>query len=263
MASTSSSTRQTTSTPQSLCLDAPAIGHRNGYLRLSHWNHARPGDDVVMHPLAIWSQLRCMSLTGMGLVGIVQGLAAGTTAEEVVIDFEQVPTRLDPQNDELVNRLERYEEKRVEFKLAREPERSKAPRTNYVLSARCFGSQRNSRRDGERTRDTRPGAISSRRLGRDNRLLDIAGNVVPPGGIQSPWRLSLATNCGRLRSQEAGEPVPAFELRLKAYEISYVELSSPRTSNTWRSMKFDSLPSTQRRDHAPRRCRSVVASIPF
>jgi hypothetical protein len=119
MASTSSSTRQTTSTPQSLCLDAPAIGHRNGYLRLSHWNHARPGDDVVMHPLAIWSQLRCMSLTGMGLVGIVQGLAAGTTAEEVVIDFEQVPTRLDPQNDELVNRLERYEEKRVEFKLAR------------------------------------------------------------------------------------------------------------------------------------------------
>ena len=31
-----------------------------------------------------------------------------------------------PQNDEAVNRLERYDEKGVEFKLAREPERSKA-----------------------------------------------------------------------------------------------------------------------------------------
>jgi hypothetical protein len=263
MASTSSSTRQTTSTPQSLCLDAPAIGHRNGYLRLSHWNHARPGDDVVMHPLAIWSQLRCMSLTGMGLVGIVQGLAAGTTAEEVVIDFEQVPTRLDPQNDELVNRLERYEEKRVEFKLAREPERSKA--RGRIMFFPHVASGRKGSLDAMASEQeilvqvrfpqgawavtivcwTSPGTLS--RLEAFNRR----------GGCRSR---RIAVVSGRKRP---GGPVPAFELRLKAYEISYVELSNPRTSNTWRSMKFDSLPSTKRRDHAPRRCRSVVASIPF
>ena len=60
------------------------------------------------------------------LVGIALCLSSAVAADEVVIDFERVSIRLDPKNDEAVNRLERYVEKGVEFKLARQPERSKA-----------------------------------------------------------------------------------------------------------------------------------------
>ena len=55
-------------------------------------------------------------------------LLATTSAlgEEIVIDFERAPIRLDPENDEIINRPERYEEQGVVFQLARPPERSKA-----------------------------------------------------------------------------------------------------------------------------------------
>ena len=60
------------------------------------------------------------------LVAVAVCSSSAAAAEEIVIDFEQVPIRLDPKNDEAVNRLERYVEKGVEFKLSRQPERSRA-----------------------------------------------------------------------------------------------------------------------------------------
>ena len=205
-----------------------------------------------------------MSLPGMALVGIVQGLATGATAEEVVIDFEQVPIRLDPRNDELVSRLERYEEKGVEFKLARVPVRIKA-RGRIMFFPH----------------------VASGRKGILNAIASEQAISVQAGFPRGAWAMTIVCwawpgTSDRLeafnrrgvvvardevsvvpgRKRPEG-PVSTFEPNVKADEISYAEFSGPRTSNAWRPMKFDSLPLTQRRDHIPRRCRSVVASIPF
>jgi hypothetical protein len=53
-------------------------------------------------------------------------LSAERGEQEVVIDFEHVPIRLDPTNDEVINRRESYKEHGVEFRLSRQPQRSKA-----------------------------------------------------------------------------------------------------------------------------------------
>src|SRR4029079_10065567 len=95
--------------------------HRNGHLRHGHRNDARPGDEVVMRTLAALLSIRGAILARTGLC-----MSPAVAADEVVIDFEQVAIKLDPKNDEAVNRPERYVEKGVEFKLARQPERSKA-----------------------------------------------------------------------------------------------------------------------------------------
>jgi hypothetical protein len=164
------------------------------------------------------------------LAAIVVCLATVATAEEIVIDFEQVPVRLDPKNDEAVNRLERYVEKGVEFKLARQPERSKA--RGRIMFFPHIAS------------------------GRKGILNAMAGEQQIPVQVRFPKGTSAVTivfwaSTGTSAKLEAfngkGEvvdrdglkivpgrkqpedPVPTFELKVTAEEISYVEFSGPRS----------------------------------
>lgn len=152
------------------------------------------------------------------------------TAEEVLIDFEQVAIRLDPKNDEIVNRLERYEEKGVEFKLARQPKRSKA-RGRLMFFPH----------------------VSS---GRKGILNAMANEQEIPVQVRFPKEVSAVTitfwaSTGSSASLEAydrdgkvvasdmrevvpgrkspEDPVPTFQLSVKAETIAYVEFSGPRT----------------------------------
>ncbi len=184
----------------------------------------------MKQPLRIWSQLQCLSLAGMALVGMAQGLAINAMAEEVVIDFEQVPIRLDPQNDELVNRLERYEEQGVEFKLARAPERSKA--RGRIMFFPHIASGRKGLLNAMASEQQIPVQVrfpqgasavtivfwastgASAKLEAFNRR----GEVVA--------RDELKIVPGRKRPEDA---IPTFTLKVAADEISYVEFSGPRT----------------------------------
>jgi hypothetical protein len=164
------------------------------------------------------------------LVGLVLCLVRVATADEVVIDFEQVPIRLDSKNDEAVNRLERYVEKGVEFKLARQPERSKARGRIMFFSHVASG---------------RKGVLNA-----------MAGEQQIPVQVRFPKGASAVTivfwastgasaklegfnSKGEVvahdelkvvpRRKRPEDPVPTFELKVKADEISYVEFSGPRT----------------------------------
>jgi hypothetical protein len=157
-------------------------------------------------------------------------LAPTATGAEVVIDFEQVPIRLDPKNDEAVNRLEQYVAKGVEFKLARQPERSKS-RGRIMFFAH----------------------IAS---GRKGILNAMAGEQQIPVQVRFPkgasavtivfWastgasaKLEAFNSKGEVvardelkvvpRRKRPEDPVPTFELAVKADEISHVEFSGPRT----------------------------------
>jgi hypothetical protein len=179
----------------------------------------------VIQQLAAWNSIRSMLLGGLAL-----GLAADATAEEVVIDFEQVPIRLDPQNDELVNRLQRYEEKGVEFKLAREPERSKARGRimffPHVASGRkgILNAMASEQQIPVQVRFSQGASAvtivfwastgASAKLEAFNRR----GEVVA--------RDELKIVPGRKRPEDA---IPTFTLKVAADEISYVEFSGPRT----------------------------------
>jgi len=164
------------------------------------------------------------------LAGLALCLPTVATADEVVIDFEEVPIRLDSTNDEVVNRLEHYVEKGVDFKLARQPERSKA-RGRIMFFPHIS-------------------------LGRKGLLNAMANEQDIPVQVRFPSRASAATivfwaSTGSSAKLEAfnseGEvvardelevvpsrkrpedPVPTFELMVKADEISHVEFSGPRT----------------------------------
>ena len=164
------------------------------------------------------------------LVVLAIGLATAATAGEIVIDFEQVAIRLDPKNDEVVNRLERYVEKGVEFKLARQPERSKARGRIMFFPHIASG---------------RKGVVNA-----------MAGEQQIPVQVRFPngasavtivfWastgasaKLEAFDSKGEVvardelkvvpRRKKPEDPVPTFELKVKADEISYVEFSGPRT----------------------------------
>jgi hypothetical protein len=157
-------------------------------------------------------------------------LATLATADEVVIDFEEVPIRLDPTNDEVVNRLERYVEKGVEFKLARQPERSKA--RGRIMFFPHIASGRKGILNAMASEQEIPVQVrfpngasavtivfwastgTSARLEAFNR----DGEVVA--------RDALEVVPGRERPEE---PVPTFELKVVAREIAFVEFSGPRT----------------------------------
>jgi hypothetical protein len=178
-----------------------------------------------MHSLTAWNPMGWVLVVGTAL-----GLASAAAAEEVVIDFEQVPIRLDPQNDELVNRLQRYAEKGVEFKLAREPERSKA--RGRIMFFPHIASGRKGLLNAMASEQQIPVQVrfsqgasavtiifwastgASARLEAFNRQ----GEVVA--------RDELKVVPGRKRPED---PVPTFELKVKADEISHVEFSGPRT----------------------------------
>ena len=163
------------------------------------------------------------------LAGLAFCLSAAVIAE-VVIDFEEVPIRLDPTNDEVVNRLERYVEKGVEFKLARQPDRSKArgrimffphiaSGRKGILNAMASEQEipvqvRFPRGASEVTIVFWASTGTSARLEAFNR----DGEVVA--------RDALEVVPGRERPEE---PVPTFELKVVASEIAFVEFSGPRT----------------------------------
>jgi len=178
-----------------------------------------------MHSLTAWNPMGWVLVVGTAL-----GLASAASAEEVLIDFEQVPIRLDPQNDELVNRLERYEEKGVAFKLAREPERSKA--RGRIMFFPHLGSGRKGLLNAMASEQQLPVQVrfsqgasavtivfwassgASAKLEAFNRR----GEVVA--------RDELKIVPGRKRPEDA---IPTFTLKVAADEISHVEFSGPRT----------------------------------
>lgn len=179
----------------------------------------------MIYRLAVWNPLGSVLVVGMAL-----GLASAAAAEEVVIDFEQVPIRLDPQNDELINRLERYEEQCVEFKLARQPERSKA--RGRIMFFPHISSGRKGLLNAMASEQQIPVQVrfsqsasavtivfwastgASAKLEAFNRR----GEVVA--------RDELKVVPGRQRPEDA---IPTFTLKVAADEISYVEFSGPRT----------------------------------
>jgi len=178
-----------------------------------------------MQILAAWNLIRRLTMAGLVLC-----LATGATAGEVVIDFEQVPIRLDPKNDELVNRLERYVEQEVEFRLARQPERSKA--RGRIMFFPHIASGRKGILNAMASEQQIPVQVrfpkgasavtivfwastgASAKLEAFNR----SGEVVAHD--------ELKIVPGRKRPEDS---VPTFELKVKAGEISYVEFSGPRT----------------------------------
>jgi hypothetical protein len=155
-------------------------------------------------------------------------MAAG--ADEVVIDFEQAPIRLDPKNDEVVNRFERYVEKGVEFKLARQPERSKArgrimffphlaSRHKGLLNAMANEQQIPVRvRFPKGASEVKTVFWASTGTSAKLEAFNSKGDVVAHD--------ELKVVPGRKKPED---PVPTFELAVKAKEISYVEFSGPRT----------------------------------
>jgi hypothetical protein len=155
-------------------------------------------------------------------------IAAG--ADEVVIDFEQVAIRLDPKNDEAVNRLERYIEKGVEFQLARSPERSKAHGRimffPHIASGRkgLLNAMANEQQIPVQVRFPKGASAVTivfwASTGAAARLEAFNGK----GELVAHGELKIVP--GRKQPED---PVPTFELKVKADEISYVEFSGPRT----------------------------------
>ncbi len=170
-------------------------------------------------------RIQCACLAGIALC-----VATAATAEEIVIDFEQVAIRLDPKNDEVVNRLERYVEKGVEFKLARQPERSKARGRIMFFPHIASG---------------RKGVVNAM-AGEQQIPLQVrfpkgasAVTIVFWASTGASAKLEAFDSKGEVvardelkvvpRRKKPEEPVPTFELKVNAEEISYVEFSGPRT----------------------------------
>jgi hypothetical protein len=178
-----------------------------------------------MRSCALLVQIRNACFAGIALC-----MANVATADEVVIDFEQVPIRLDPKNDEVVNRLERYVEKGVEFKLARQPERSKARGRimffSHIASGRkgILNAMAGEQQIPLQVRFSKGASAvtivfwastgTSAKLDAFNSKGEVVG------------RDALKVAPGRKRPED---PVPTFELTVKANDISYVEFSGPRT----------------------------------
>lgn len=178
-----------------------------------------------MPALAALNPIRCALLAGLAL-----SLVTAATAQEVLIDFEQVPVRLDPKNDEAVNRPERYVEKGVEFKLARPPERSKARGRimffPHIASGRkgLLNAMANEQQIPVQVRFPKGASAVTivfwASTGTSARLeaFNSKGEVVA--------RNELKVVPKRKRPED---PVPTFDLAVKADEISYVEFSGPRS----------------------------------
>ena len=166
----------------------------------------------------------------LSLLGLLLWCSPLFSADEVVIDFEEVPIRLDPNNDEVINRLERYEEKGVEFKLAQQPKRSKARGRimffPHISSGRkgILNAMANEQEIPVQIRFPK-GASSvtitfwaSTGAAADLKAFDKDGKVVD--------RDKLKNVPGRKKPED---PIPTFKLTVKCSEISYVEFSGPRT----------------------------------
>jgi hypothetical protein len=150
-------------------------------------------------------------------------------AEEMVIDFEKVPIRLDPENDEIINRLERYEEHGVVFQLARPPKRSKARGRimffPHISSGRVglLNAMANEQEIPVRVRFPKSASAvtivfwASTGSAADLKAFNSEGEIVARDGLK--------TVPGRLAPED---PVPTFQLSVQSADISYVEFSGPR-----------------------------------
>jgi hypothetical protein len=164
------------------------------------------------------------------LVSFALCLATSAKAEEVVIDFEQVAVRLDPKNDEAVNRLERYVEKGVEFKLAHQPERSKA--RGRIMFFPHIASGRKGIVNAMASEQQIPVQV---RFPKGASAVTIVfwastGASAKLEGFNSMGEVVARDELKVVpRRKKPEDPVPTFELVVKADEISYVEFSGPRT----------------------------------
>jgi len=164
------------------------------------------------------------------LAGLVLCSSSAEAAEAVVIDFEQVPIMLDPTNDEAVNRLEQYVDQGVEFKLARPPERSKGAGKIMFFPHIASGRKGilNAMADEQRipVQVRFPQGASAVTIvfwastGTSARLEAFNSN----GEVVARDELQVVP--GREKPED---PVPTFELQVKADEISFVQFSGPRT----------------------------------
>jgi hypothetical protein len=178
-----------------------------------------------MPGLAALIPIRCVFVAGIAIC-----LATAAMADEIIIDFEQVPIRLDPKNDEAVNRLERHVEKGVEFRLARQPERSKARGRimffPHVASGRkgLVNAMASEQQIPVQVRfpkgASRVTIVFWASTGASAKLeaFNSKGEVVARDDLKVVPR--------RKRPEDA---VPTFELAVKAEAISYAEFSGPRT----------------------------------
>lgn len=156
-------------------------------------------------------------------------LAGTVCGEEVTIDFENILIHVDTNNDEVVNRAERYVEKEVEFKLARQPEHSKA-KGKIMFVAHPNGGRKgilnamaNEQQIPVQVRFaknvTQVTIVFWASTGAPAKMeaFDSNGEVVAQDGLKvSP---------SRTRPEN---PIPTFELTVKADNISYIEFSGPR-----------------------------------
>ena len=164
------------------------------------------------------------------LAGLALCLATSATADEVVIDFEQVPIRLEPKNDEAVNRLERYLEKGVEFKLARQPENSKA--RGRIMFFPHIASGRKGIVNAMASEQQIPVQVRFPKGALAVRIVFWAstGASAKLEGFNSKGELVARDELKVVpKRKKPEEPVPTFELAVKADAISYVEFSGPRT----------------------------------
>jgi hypothetical protein len=155
-------------------------------------------------------------------------LASAATAEEIVIDFEQVRI-VDPKNDEAVNRLERYVEKGIEFKLARDPERSKA--RGRIMFFPHTASGRKGVLNAMAAEQQIPVQV---RFPRGASAVTIVfwsstGASAKLEAFNDKEEIVARDELKVVPSRKKPEdPVPTFELKVKANDISYVEFSGPR-----------------------------------
>lgn len=150
--------------------------------------------------------------------------------EEVVIDFEDVPIRLDPNDDEKINRLEIYEEKGVRFKLASKSKKTKMPGKIMFFPHLSSGRQglvnamaREQEIPVRMLFPTKASRVKIRFWGSTGTAARLA--AYDDNGKEI-GRDELDRIPGRKRPED---PIPTFELSIDAKDISYVEFSGPRT----------------------------------
>jgi hypothetical protein len=178
-----------------------------------------------MPGLAALIQIPCASLAALLFC-----VSIATGADEVVIDFEQAAIKLDPKNDEAVNRLERYVEKGVEFKLARQPERSKA--RGRIMFFPHIASGRKGILNAMASEQQIPVQARFPKGASEVKIVFWASTGTSAkleafnsrGEVVDRDELKMVA-----RRKKPEDPVPTFGLSVKADEISHVEFSGPRT----------------------------------
>jgi len=183
-----------------------------------------PTSNTVIRCLNHMAMLACLTIC------LAASAPAPAPAEEIVIDFEKVPIRLNPENDEIINRPVRYTEQGVVFQLARQPQRSKARGRlmffPHVSSGRKGILNAMANEQEIPVRVQLPAAASrvtivfwaSTKSSAKLEAFDSDGKVVASD------RLKVVP--GRKAPED---PIPTFKLGVEADDISYVEFSGPRS----------------------------------